>query len=352
MRLLHNVPLAPMTSLRIGGAARRFVEIDDEEALVAEVLAADARREPVFVLGGGSNVVVSDSGFDGLVVRVMTRGVNPRRNAGRAVVDVAAGEPWDDFVARAVSEGWSGVECLSGIPGLAGGAPMQNIGAYGQEVRATIESVRVLDRATKTVGEKLARDCRFAYRTSVFKGTERFVVLGVRFALEIRQDGAPVRYAELARALAVKEGARAPLAETRRTILGLRRAKGMVLDSADAESVSAGSFFVNPLLSDAEVIALEERVRAQGIEPTSCPRFVEEEGITKVPAAWLIERAGFPKGWGHGRAGISRKHALALVNRGGATAKELLEVAGAIQRGVERAFGVSLVAEPVLVGAM
>jgi len=351
MRILENVPLAPMTSLRIGGNARRFVEAEDEAELVAQILDADARGEPVLVLGGGSNLVVGDEGFDGLVVRVASRGVHVMREGGRVRLEVAAGEPWDALVERAVGEGWSGVECLSGIPGLVGATPIQNVGAYGQEVKETIQAVRVLDRHARAVAAIDAAGCRFAYRTSAFKGDAdcRFVVVGVTFALERRGDSAPLRYAELTRALGVKEGDRAPLADVRRTILALRRAKGMVLDPNDPDSVSAGSFFVNPILDGPALALLEERLGVRGIDRGALPRFPGDDGRTKVSAAWLIEKAGFAKGWGEGRVGISRKHALALVNRGGATASELLAAARSIQRGVWEAFGVELAPEPVLV---
>lgn len=350
MHLRENVPLAPMTSLQVGGSARRFVEVEDDTELVGQILDADARGEPVLVLGGGSNLVVADEGFDGLVVRIASRGIRVEGGAGRVRIEVAAGEPWDALVARCAAEGWSGVECLSGIPGLVGATPVQNVGAYGQEVKETIDGVRVLDRRARAVASVDAGGCRFGYRTSAFKGDARFVVLGVTFALEPRRESAPLRYAELTRALGIAEGGRAALEEVRRTILALRRAKGMVLDPTDPDSVSAGSFFVNPLLDRSALATLEGRLTGRGIDPTALPRFPGDEGRTKVSAAWLIERAGFHKGWGEGRAGISRKHALALVNRGGATARELLDAARAIRRGVRDAFGVELSPEPVIVG--
>jgi UDP-N-acetylmuramate dehydrogenase len=352
MRIRDLVPLAPFTSLRIGGAARRLVEAEDAGELVSAISDADARGERVLVLGGGSNVVVGDAGFDGLVVRVASRGIEVAREADRVRVDVQAGEPWDDFVARCVGEGWSGVECLSGIPGLAGATPIQNVGAYGQEVKATITSVRVFDRRTRDERDLAARDCGFAYRASVFKGHDRFVVTRVTFALDVRPDGAPIRYAELARALSLDPGARASLEETRRTVIALRRAKGMVLDAADPDSVSAGSFFVNPVLDGAQLASFLARAQARGLGEATIPRFPNDDGRTKLSAGWLIERAGFAKGWApseEARVGISRKHALALVNRGGATCAELLDLARAIQVGVESAFGVQLVPEPVVV---
>jgi len=289
------------------------------------------------------------------VVRVASRGIDAKRLTGQADrvrVEVQAGEPWDGFVARCVAEGWSGVECLSGIPGLAGATPIQNVGAYGQEVKETITSVRVLDRRTRDERDIAAGECGFAYRASAFKGDARFVVTRVTFELDVRPDGAPVRYAELARALGVPAGSRAPLEETRRTVITLRRAKGMVLDADDPDSVSAGSFFVNPVLDAAQLASLVARAVARGIDETAIPRFASDDGRTKVSAGWLIEHAGFAKGWAPSsgsRAGISRKHALALVNRGGATCAELLEVARAIQCGVESAFGVGLEMEPVVV---
>jgi UDP-N-acetylmuramate dehydrogenase len=346
----ENVPLAPMTTLRIGGPARRLLEATTDDALVRAITDADARGEPVLVLGGGSNLVVGDAGWDGLVVHVATRGVDAREETDRVMLDVAAGEPWDDLVARCVDARYSGVECLSGIPGLVGATPIQNVGAYGQDVSESIARVRVLDRRAREVRDVAARDCGFAYRASAFKGDARFVVLGVTFVLARRDESAPIRYAELARALGVAAGASAPLAEVRRTVVALRRTKGMVLDDADPDSVSAGSFFVNPIVDAAGLAALEARVAARGIDAASVPRFPESDGRTKVAAAWLIERAGFAKGYGAGRVGISRKHALSLVNRGGATARELLDLAREIQRGVRDAFGVELAPEPVVVG--
>jgi UDP-N-acetylmuramate dehydrogenase len=351
MRIVENVPLAPMTSFRLGGPARRFVEVTSEDDLVGAVLAADARAEPVFVLGGGSNVVVDDAGFGGLVVRVASRGVEVLSSVGDTVrVRVAAGEPWDELVERCAAEGWNGVECLSGIPGLAGATPIQNVGAYGQEVAQTIEEVRVLDRRAKLVSTMRGDECRFSYRGSLFKNDARFVVLGATFAFGASRESTPLRYAELTRALGLTEGGRAPLTEVRRVVVSLRRAKGMVLDPSDPDSVSAGSFFVNPILDASALAALEERLAARGLDAQTMPRFAEPGARTKVPAAWLIERAGFAKGWGEGKVGISRKHALALVNRGGATAREVLDAAGRIERGVKDAFGVALAREPVLVG--
>jgi UDP-N-acetylmuramate dehydrogenase len=347
----HDVPLAPMTTLGIGGPARRLLEARTEEEIVGAVGEADGRAEGVLVLGGGSNLVVRDGGFDGLVVRIASRGVAVARQEDRVRLVVAAGEPWDELVAQCTAEGWSGVECLSGIPGLVGATPIQNVGAYGQEVKETIESVRVFDRRQKQVVSLPAADCGFSYRASTFKGDERYVVLEVTFVLARSPRSAPLRYAELTRALGVGDGESAPLLDVRRTILALRKAKGMVVDASDPDSVSAGSFFVNPLLDPPAVARLEGALAGRGIDAARLPKFPGDAGRVKVSAAWLIERAGFTKGWTMGRVGISSKHALALVNRGGATAAELLGAAAAIQRGVREAFGVELTPEPVVVGA-
>jgi UDP-N-acetylmuramate dehydrogenase len=344
MRVQERLALGPLTTLRIGGTAARCVEIEREHDVVDAVRDAEGRREPLFVLGGGSNVVVADEGFPGLVARIALRGVEVARRGDRIVVDVAAGEDWDAFVARAVSEGWRGIESLGGIPGLVGGTPIQNVGAYGQEVSETIERVRAYDREQGAFVDLDAGACGFGYRTSVFKRTSRWIVTGVRFVFEPGSEGAPVRYAELARALGVREGQRAPSHVVRETVIRLRRAKGMVVDEADPDAVSAGSFFTNPVVDAAVAHEVEQRA---GETP---PRFDAGAGKVKLAAAWLVERAGFPKGWGDGRAGVSRKHALALVNRGGATARELLHVARTIRDGVEARFGVELEPEPVMVG--
>jgi UDP-N-acetylmuramate dehydrogenase len=352
MHVRENVPLAPLTSLRVGGEAKRFLAVASGAELVDAVLRADAAREPVLVLGGGTNLVVGDAGWNGTVVHIASRGVSVEEVDGAVHVTVEAGEPWDDLVARAVGEGWSGVECLSGIPGLVGATPIQNVGAYGQEVGDTLVSVRVLDRVDRAVRDIPAAECAFAYRASTFKGNARFLVTRVTFELPRSRESAPLRYAELTRALGIAAGARAPLGTVRETVIALRKTKGMVIDPADLESVSAGSFFVNPLLDPGQLAALEARIASRAIDPASLPRFPGEGDLVKVPAAWLIEKAGFGKGWsppGAGRVCISRKHALALVNRGGATAADVLACARAIQDGVRDAFGVTLSIEPVVV---
>lgn len=350
MHARSSVPLAPWTTLRVGGPAARMVQLEREADVLEAVRDADARGEPLFVLGGGSNVLCADEGFPGLVGRMAIHGIDVRRDGDRIALDVGAGEEWDALVERAVSEGWRGVESLSGIPGLVGATPIQNVGAYGQEVAETIASVRAFDRDAGTLVDLPPSACHFGYRASTFKGAaawsargNRWIVTRVRFELE-RGDDARVRYAELARALSVDLGANAPAARVRETVIALRRAKGMILDAADPDSASAGSFFVNPVVDPATVARVEQ---VAGERP---PRFDAGEGRVKLAAAWLVEHAGFAKGWGQGAAGVSRKHALAIVNRGGATSAELLSAAHAIRDGVRARFGVTLEPEPVMVG--
>jgi UDP-N-acetylmuramate dehydrogenase len=325
------VPLAPLTTLRLGGPADRLVEARTERELVDAVRAGAA-----LVLAGGSNVVVADEGVPGTVVLVRTRGIE--RDGERLVVQ--AGEDWDPLVARCVAAGLQGFECLSGIPGSAGASPIQNVGAYGQDVAETVEWVRVYDREAGEVRTLAAAECGFAYRTSTFKHRDRWVVLAVGYRLRESDTSGPLRYAELARRLGVPLGGHAPLPAVREAVLGLRRGKGMVIDPGDPDSVSAGSFFTNPILEPERFAAL----------PGDPPAFPEPDGRVKTSAAWLIERAGFGRGHGDGRVGISSKHTLALVNRGGATTAELLALARRIAAGVREAFGVELVPEPVLVG--
>ena len=286
--------------------------------------------------------MIADDGFPGTVVRVLTAGVEERERDGRVELTVQAGEPWEPFVARCVAEGLAGVESLSGIPGSIGATPIQNVGAYGQEVAETIVSVRVLDRERDAVEELPAADCGFAYRSSAFKRNPgRWVVLAVTFALERRELSGPLTYAELARTLGVQPGEGAPLADVREAVLGLRRGKGMVLDPDDPDSVSAGSFFTNPILDGGCVRG------ARGAPP----RFPEDDGRVKTSAAWLIERAGFARGHGNPDGiAISSKHTLALTNRGAGTTAELLALAREIAGGVRERFGVTLEPEPTLVG--
>ena len=339
MRLLPSLAmteLAGLTTLRLGGPARELVVAETEAALLEAVRSA---APPLLVLAGGSNVVVADDGFPGTVVLVATRGVSGAR--------VAAGEPWDAFVARCVAEGLAGIEALSGIPGTVGATPIQNVGAYGQEVGDVVTLVRAFDREAGEVVE-LDRDaCAFGYRTSVFKRSPgRWIVLSVDFGgLERSEHSRPVAYAELARALGVQVGERAPLAAVREAVLALRRRKGMVVADDDPDSVSAGSFFTNPVLEEEEYARLAERA---GESP---PRFPAEDGRVKTSAAWLIERAGFAKGHGDPvTVAISSKHTLALTNRGAGTTTDLVALAREIAAGVEARFGVKLEPEPLFVG--
>jgi len=331
----RDVLLAPLTTLGIGGPAKQLVRV----ANVGELEQALAMADQILVLGGGSNVVVGDAGFPGVVVQLAMPEVRVRMHDDYAIVSAFAGAPWDAFVAQMVDSGLAGVECLAGIPGLAGATPMQNVGAYGQEVADTIVFVRAYDRERREL-VTIERDaCGFAYRTSMFRGSARWIVLEVRFRLPRAADSMPIRYAELARALGIREGERAPLRTVRDTVIALRRGKGMVIDPADADSRSAGSFFTNPIVDDAATARL----------PADAPRWPQPDGRTKLSAAWLIEHAGFAKGTARGRVAISSKHALALVNRGGASATELLELATAIRESVLARFGVSLALEPVVV---
>ena len=332
------------TTLRLGGPASDWVEARTEREVVDAVRRLDEAGEPVLVLAGGSNLVVADEGVAGTVVKVATTGVaadsdDPDDLAclGAVTVTVAAGESWDELVARAVDSGWVGIEALSGIPGSVGATPIQNVGAYGQEVSDTLASVRTWDRQEGRLRTFAAADCGFGYRTSRFKEEPgRFVVLDVTFLLKQGTLGAPIKYAELATTLGIEQGERAPLADVRAAVLKLRSGKGMVLDPEDHDTWSAGSFFTNPVVAATEI-------------PEGAPAWPQEGGV-KTSAAWLIERAGFDKGYGAGRVRLSTKHTLALTNRGNGTTAELLDLAREIRDGVEARFGIRLVNEPVLVG--
>jgi UDP-N-acetylmuramate dehydrogenase len=334
--------LADLTTLRVGGPARRVVAPATEAELVQCVRELDAAGEPVLVLGGGSNVLVGDDGFAGTVVRVATRGISEDVAAcSGAVLEVAAGEPWESLVDYALEHEYVGLETLTGIPGLVGGTPIQNVGAYGTEVGQLITTVRTLDRTTGAIRTFFAVECGFGYRSSRFKNEPgRYLVLSVTFQLRLGSLSAPIRYPELARALGVELGARVPAREVAAAVLALRRGKGMVLDDADPDTWSAGSFFTNPLLDAAAAASL----------PADAPRFPQPDGRVKTSAAWLIEHAGFGRGFGEGAARISTKHVLALTNPGGARAADLLDLARRIRSGVQQTFGITLVCEPVLVG--
>jgi UDP-N-acetylmuramate dehydrogenase len=348
----HATRLAEHTTLRVGGPARRWVEAHTEAELVDAVRSADAAGEALLVLGGGSNLLISDEGFDGTVVHVGTRGIELAAGSctidepgaamcGGAVIEVAAGENWDDFVATAVTQEWRGIETLSGIPGSVGATPIQNVGAYGQEVAESLWSVRTWDRSTNKFRTFPVSDCGFGYRTSRFKSEPgRYVVLSVTFQFRQGRMSMPVKYAELARRLGTDARGRAPMTEVREAVLALRRGKGMVLDEADRDTWSAGSFFTNPILSTEQADSL----------PEGAPRFAQPGGRVKTSAAWLIEAAGFSKGFGTPPATLSTKHTLAITNRGGAGSDDLIRLAKRVRDGVRERFGVTLVPEPVLVG--
>jgi UDP-N-acetylmuramate dehydrogenase len=336
------VALSDHTTLRVGGPARRMIITETETELIEKVRELDAAGEPLLILGGGSNLLVGDSGFDGTVIKIATRGFDEDTAAcSGAVITVAAGEPWDPLVSYALERSWSGLEAMSGIPGLVGATPIQNVGAYGAEVSELISTVRTLDRSTGQLKTLFPIECGFGYRTSRFKSDPgRFLVLSVTFQLPLGSMSQPIRYPELARALGIEVGQRAPAPEVRQAVLALRTAKGMVLAEDDHDTWSVGSFFTNPLISSAQARTL----------PPEAPRFNQADGMIKTSAAWLIERAGFGKGYGNGAARLSRKHTLALTNRGGATAADLLSLAREIRAGVQTKFDIELVPEPVLVG--
>ncbi len=350
--IAENVPLAPFTSLGIGGPARFLVRAQNEAHAVDALEFAHARGCGVFVLGGGSNLLVSDSGFPGLVIRIELQGIRHPGAEGGGMLSAAAGTDWDVLVEHAASRGLAGLECLSGIPGTVGGAPVQNIGAYGQEAGETIARIHALDRATRQPVLLGAADCRFGYRASIFNTTrkDRYVILGVDF--ELRPGGPPrVEYADLRERFSGRT--RPPdLDEVRAAVLEIRRAKGMVVDDAGAGTRSAGSFFRNPVLDAEAADRVETQARAGGLLKASeiLPRYPAGAGKEKLAAAWLIERAGFRKGYRMKNAGISQKHALALVNCGGATAQDVLDLMRSIQDGVGEIFGIRLEPEPEFVG--
>jgi UDP-N-acetylmuramate dehydrogenase len=343
--------LAGYTTLGLGGPAKAFAAVRSHAELIDAVRTADAAGEPVLLIGGGSNLVIADDGFPGTVIAIGSRGVSyAAHDHGRVGVTVAAGEDWDDVVAATVAEGLAGLECLSGIPGRAGATPIQNVGAYGQEVAEAITAVRVFDRLTGQITVITNEQCRFSYRNSMFKvGPPRYVVLDVTFLLAREPLSMPVKYAELAAELGVRMGERAAVGEARSAVLKIRGRKGMLLNPGDPDSRSAGSFFTNPMLSAERFAAVEAAARDAGAG--AVPWYGAGDGQVKVPAAWLIEHAGFGKGYGApGRARVSSKHTLALVNAGGATTADLIALARQIRDGVRAAFGVTLEPEPTLVG--
>jgi UDP-N-acetylmuramate dehydrogenase len=347
---LENIPLAPLTTLRIGGPARYFVEAGNAGEVQEAVAFARSRDLRLFVLGGGSNLVVADSGWPGLALKIAIAGIERRSESnqeGRVLFDAGAGESWDRFVSQAVLARCAGVECLSGIPGSVGGTPVQNVGAYGQEVAETVESVEALDLKNGQIRELCSEACGFGYRTSIFNTTERgrFIILRVTYAL--LPGGEPsLRYADLKRHFDGWDSA-PNLAETREAVRHIRALKGMLIVPGDEDCQSAGSFFKNPVLTEKEHASLRRRASARGLTLPSYPAL---ETHQKVSAAWLVERSGFAKGYGLGRVGISSKHSLAIVNRGGATAAEVVALKDQIQHRVEEIWGIHLEPEPVMVG--
>jgi UDP-N-acetylmuramate dehydrogenase len=343
-RVQRDVPLAPLTTLGIGGPAKHFIRAGSVDEIREAITWASSIGEPLLVLAGGSNVLIADEGFPGVVVHIALRGINVESEDGESVtVKVAAGERWDEFVALAVANRWAGIECLSGIPGSTGATPIQNVGAYGQEVSETIVRVEVLDRSTGRVTTLTNRECGFGYRSSLFKNREkdRYVVLAVTFRL--RPNGpASVRYPELRKYLDERGASADDLPEVRDAVIAIRRRKGMVLDPNDPDTRSDGSFFMNPIISRS---AFEELAAHVG----NLPNFPAGDEV-KLSAAWLIENAGFTKGFKHGKVGLSSKHSLAIINRGGGTAREVVELVRMIQQKVREKFGVEIQPEPNFIG--
>ena len=355
MDLIENKPLAPFTTFGIGGPARWFVEAATEDEIAEAAAWAGERGVPLFVLGGGSNLLVSDAGFNGLVLRVGLRGIevpDSSEASGQTIYQVAAGEDWEHFVQRTIEDSCAGLECLAGIPGTVGGTPVQNVGAYGQEVASAIARVRAFDLRQHEYVEFAAADCGFAYRRSRFNSADRGRYVVTRVDYRLTPGGAPtIRYAELQRTIAEAqaEGREATLAEVAAVVRRIRQTKGMLLVADDPDCRSAGSFFKNPVVDE------EQLAQIAAVSEKAPPRFpagagAENQGRVKVPAAWLIEQAGFAKGFTHGAAAISSRHTLALVNRGGASAAEVLSLADAIANAVESRFAIRLEMEPVLVG--
>ena len=339
MNIQENVKLGPLTTLEVGGPARFFVEAETENDIIDAFEFAHSINVPVFVLGGGSNVVVSDDGFAGLVIHVRLKGIH----IDGAQVNASAGEDWDSLVKRCVDSGISGVECLSGIPGTVGGTPVQNVGAYGQEVSESISVVRCFDRQRREVIELSNESCRFSYRTSIFNTVERdhYVVLSVSYCMT--QDGPPkIAYKDL---IDHFDGHQASLSEVRDAVLSIRRSKSMVIDPIDENRRSAGSFFKNPLVTHKRFDEIASEWSG------TIPHFAAPDDMIKVPAAWLIEQAGYQKGYFKGNVGISTKHTLAIINRGGATAAEIISFKNDIQAAVSEKFDIDLVPEPNFIGS-
>ena len=347
MNIQENVSLAPLTTLRVGGPARYFVEALNVDDVRDAIKFAQSKSLPLFVLGGGSNLVVLDSGWPGLVLKVAIRGFNHRHGHEVAYFDAGAGEDWDGFVSATVAHHCAGLECLSGIPGSVGGTPVQNVGAYGQEVSQTIETVEAIEIATLENREFDKEDCRFNYRTSIFNTTERCKYVIARVSYALPHGVAPrLEYADLKRHFA-GWSEMPSLAQVREAVRKIRASKGMLIVPGDDDSRSAGSFFKNPILSDEQFAEIMKRAAAKNLEVPSYPALEKQR---KLSAAWLVEHSGFAKGYGFGQVGISRRHALAIVNRGNATASEVLALKDQIQQRVKDIWGIALEPEPVIVG--
>ena len=346
--LRESVPLAPMTTIGIGGPARYYAEVTSPGTLSSGVAWARARGVPLFVLGGGSNIVVADKGFAGLVLRVSITGIETRLDGGHVIINAGAGEEWDPLVARCIAQGWAGFECLSGIPGRVGATPIQNVGAYGQETSETLVSVEAFDLETSGLVRLSLSDCEFGYRTSRFKTRDRgrFIITGVTYRLLV--DGTPaVRYPELERYLSDRGIVHPTPSDVREAVIDIRHRKAMVIDLRDVDSRSVGSFFVNPTITSEELDRIRQTL---GAAAEHLPVFQVASARVKLSAAWLIERAGIKRGYVHGRVGTSTKHALAIINRGGGTAGEVFELKDLIQKRVFEEFGVMLQPEPVFIG--
>jgi UDP-N-acetylmuramate dehydrogenase len=345
----ENIPLAPLTTFKVGGPARYFVEATSEDDVKVAVAQAAERRWPLFILGGGTNLVISDEGWPGLVLKIAINGITQPQELGGDVFQVGAGHVWDSFVAHAVRGNYAGIECLSGIPGTVGGTPIQNVGAYGQEVAETITSVHVLEIANGQTHELNNSHCGFAYRSSIFNTTQlgRYIVLRVTYRLA-RNSAAKVEYADLKKYFSGFSSSPS-LQQLRDAVRAIRQAKAMLLVEGDDDCRSAGSFFKNPIVTTAEADRIEAHAYQIGPKE-SMPRYYSDDGLVKLSAAWLVEHAGIHKGYGHGSVGISRKHTLAIVNRGGATARDIIAFKNEIQRRVLDVWGITLHPEPVFVG--
>jgi UDP-N-acetylmuramate dehydrogenase len=345
MNLQENVSLAPFTTFGVGGPARYFTQASTEADVREAVDFSHSRNLPLFVLGGGSNLVVSDEGFSGLVLKIAVRGLDESAGRGKRLFQAGAGEDWDTLVAHAISENCAGIECLSGIPGTVGATPVQNVGAYGQEVSETITQVYALELSSGLLRELTPDQCGFAYRTSVFNNSEkgRFIILGVRFALE--PNGEPkVEYRDLQKYFADRK---ASLAEVRNAVREIRHSKGMLIVEGDEDCRSAGSFFKNPIVSKSKFAEVQSIADTRGVK---LPSFPAADDNVKIPAAWLVEQSGFAKGYSRGPVGISRRHTLAIVNRGGARASDIVALKKDVQRAVADYFGIELKPEPVFLG--